>query len=93
MSTRRKTQPDNEARIIGSTWSAAINRDTGLMDQWAYALEGWEEGREPTAWRWTDGLLADWQEARQKVAKQDQEARRRLRVPTRAGRHRRDESG
>lgn len=36
----------------GDTYWAWINRDTGLMDRWAYHLEGWEADRAPTAWQW-----------------------------------------
>ncbi|MEM7353027.1 MAG: DUF6503 family protein [Acidobacteriota bacterium] len=38
----------------GDTYWAYINRDTGLMERWAYFLESWEEDREPTHWQWTD---------------------------------------
>lgn len=38
----------------GDTYWAWINRETGLMDRWAYFLQDWEEGREPTAWWWRD---------------------------------------
>lgn len=38
----------------GDTYWAFINRDSGLMERWAYFLQDWEEGREPTHWRWTD---------------------------------------
>lgn len=36
----------------GDTYWAWINRETGLMDQWAYVLQGWEDDREPTVWKW-----------------------------------------
>ncbi len=38
----------------GDTYWAWINAETGLMDRWAYHLEGWETDREPTAWSWVD---------------------------------------
>ena len=38
----------------GDTYWAWINRETGLMDRWAYFLQDWEEGREPTGWQWLD---------------------------------------
>ena len=38
----------------GDTYWAYINRATGLMERWAYFLEDWEEGREPTHWQWLD---------------------------------------
>ena len=38
----------------GDTYWAWINRETGLMDQWAYVLQDWEEGREATVWKWLD---------------------------------------
>ncbi|MEM7582283.1 MAG: hypothetical protein AAF560_02795 [Acidobacteriota bacterium] len=38
----------------GDTYWAYINRDSGLMERWAYHLESWEDDREPTAWQWLD---------------------------------------
>ncbi len=38
----------------GDTYWAYINRETGLMERWAYSLEGWEDDREPTIWQWLD---------------------------------------
>ena len=38
----------------GDTYWAYVNRDSGLMERWAYFLESWEEGREPTHWQWLD---------------------------------------
>jgi len=38
----------------GDTYWAYINRETGLMDRWAYHLEGWEEERPATQWKWLD---------------------------------------
>ena len=38
----------------GDTYWAFISRDTGLMERWAYFLQDWEEGREPTHWQWLD---------------------------------------
>jgi hypothetical protein len=38
----------------GDRYWAYINRETGLMDRWAYFLEGYEEGQEPTHWQWLD---------------------------------------
>ncbi len=38
----------------GDTYWAYINRETGLMERWAYFLEGWEDNREPTVWQWLD---------------------------------------
>lgn len=36
----------------GDRYWAFINRDTHLMDRWAYVLESMEPGSAPTAWRW-----------------------------------------
>jgi hypothetical protein len=36
----------------GDTYWVYFNRDTGLVDRWSYVLEGWEKGREATAWTW-----------------------------------------
>lgn len=38
----------------GDKYWAWINKETGLMDRWAYFLESYEEGREPTQWKWLD---------------------------------------
>lgn len=38
----------------GDTYWAYVNRETGLMERWAYFLQDWEEGREPTQWQWLD---------------------------------------
>jgi hypothetical protein len=38
----------------GDRYWAYLNRETGLMDRWAYVLQDWEEGREATQWLWTD---------------------------------------
>ncbi len=38
----------------GDTYWAYVNRDTGLMECWSYFLQNWEEGREPTHWKWLD---------------------------------------
>jgi len=38
----------------GDRYWAYIDRDTGLMDRWAYHLESWEAEREPTHWWWRD---------------------------------------
>lgn len=45
---------DSVGLTPGDTYWAYINRDTGLMDRWAYFLQDWEEGREPTQWQWLD---------------------------------------
>ena len=37
----------------GDTYWAYINRETGLMDRWAYFLESYEAGTPPTEWEWT----------------------------------------
>ena len=36
----------------GDRYWAWINRDTGLMDRWAYRLQSQPEDAEPTVWRW-----------------------------------------
>lgn len=36
----------------GDTYWAYVNRDTGLMDRWAYVLQSFEEGQPPTQWLW-----------------------------------------
>ena len=36
----------------GDRYWAWINRDTGLMDRWAYHLESMEPDAEPVAWEW-----------------------------------------
>lgn len=38
----------------GDRYWAYLNRETGLMDRWAYFLQDWEADREPTQWQWTD---------------------------------------
>jgi hypothetical protein len=38
----------------GDRYWAYINRQTGLMDRWAYHLEGWEADRPATQWKWLD---------------------------------------
>jgi len=38
----------------GDTYWAFVNRDSGLMERWAYFLQDWEEDKEPTQWQWTD---------------------------------------
>jgi len=38
----------------GDTYWAYVNRETHLMERWAYFLQDWEEGREPTHWQWLD---------------------------------------
>ncbi len=38
----------------GDTYWAFINRETLLMERWAYDLQDWEEGRDPTHWQWLD---------------------------------------
>ena len=45
---------DSVGLTPGDTYFAWINRETGLMDRWAYHLEGWEDDREATAWEWRD---------------------------------------
>lgn len=38
----------------GDTYWAYLNRETGLMDRWAYHLQGWEAARAPQHWQWLD---------------------------------------
>ncbi len=38
----------------GDTYWAYINRESGLMERWAYFLQDWEEDREATHWQWLD---------------------------------------
>lgn len=38
----------------GDRYWAYLNRETGLMDRWAYFLEDWKEDQKPTQWLWTD---------------------------------------
>ena len=38
----------------GDTYWAYVHPETHLMERWAYFLESYEEGREPTHWKWTD---------------------------------------
>ena len=38
----------------GDRYWAWINRETGLMDRWAYHLQGWEADRPRTEWKWLD---------------------------------------
>ena len=65
---------DNEARIVGSNWSAAINRDTGLLT--SYQMAGKElllTPLEPNLWRApTDNdfgnYMQDWGEVWQESA-------------------------
>lgn len=48
------TFDDGVGNTSGDTYWAWFDRESGLMDRWAYHLESWEADREPTAWRWTD---------------------------------------
>ncbi len=45
---------DSVGLTPGDKYWAWINKETGLMDRWAYFLESYEEGREPTQWKWLD---------------------------------------
>lgn len=45
---------DNVGLTPGDRYWAYVNRDTGLMDRWAYHLESYEEDQAPTAWKWLD---------------------------------------
>lgn len=38
----------------GDRYWAYIDRETGLLDRWAYVLEDFEEGRPPTVWLWRE---------------------------------------
>ena len=38
----------------GDTYWAYVNRETGLMERWAYFLQDYEKDREPTHWQWLD---------------------------------------
>jgi hypothetical protein len=38
----------------GDTYWVYFDPETGLVARWAYVLEGWEEGKEATAWTWGD---------------------------------------
>ncbi len=38
----------------GDTYWAYINRESGLMERWAYFLQDWEDDREATHWQWLD---------------------------------------
>lgn len=38
----------------GDKYWAYISRETHLMERWAYHLEGWEEERPTTQWKWLD---------------------------------------
>ena len=42
----------------GDTYWASVNRETGLLDRWAYVLESYEEGQAATHWKW--GGWADY---------------------------------
>lgn len=48
---------ENVGLTPGDTYWAYINRDTGLMDRWAYILESYEPDAPATHWVWYD-----WQE-------------------------------
>lgn len=48
---------DNVGLTPGDTYWAYVNRETGLMDRWAYSLQSHEEGKAATHWKWLD-----WQE-------------------------------
>ena len=43
---------DHVGLTPGDTYWAYLNRDTGLMDRWAYVLQDYEPGRAPTVWEW-----------------------------------------
>ena len=45
---------DNVGLTPGDRYWAYISRETHLMDRWAYHLESYEEGQEPTQWKWLD---------------------------------------
>ena len=38
----------------GDHYWAYLNRDTGMMDRWAYVLERQDADSDPTVWLWTD---------------------------------------
>lgn len=37
----------------GDRYWAYLNRETGMMDRWAYFLQNYEEGTPPTVWEWS----------------------------------------
>jgi hypothetical protein len=43
---------DHVGLTPGDTYWAYVNRQTGLLDRWAYVLESFEAGRPPTVWKW-----------------------------------------
>jgi hypothetical protein len=43
---------DSVGLTPGDTYWGYLNRETGLMDRWAYVLESYEPGRAATAWDW-----------------------------------------
>lgn len=43
---------DDVGLTPGDRYWAYVNRDTGLMDRWAYHLQSMEPDAEPTAWDW-----------------------------------------
>ena len=45
---------DNVGLTPGDVYWAYVNRETGLMDRWAYFLESYEEDQAPTHWLWLD---------------------------------------
>lgn len=49
-----KLRFDDVGLTPGDRYWAYVNRDTGLMDRWAYHLQSMEPDAEPTAWDWVD---------------------------------------
>jgi len=45
---------DSVGLTPGDTYWVYFDPKSGLVSRWAYVLEGWEEGREATAWTWGD---------------------------------------
>jgi hypothetical protein len=43
---------DNVGLTPGDQYWAYLNRETGVMDRWAYVLQSFEAGRAPAAWDW-----------------------------------------
>ncbi len=38
----------------GDRYWAYVSRESGLVERWAFHLQGWEADREPSHWRWLD---------------------------------------
>lgn len=45
---------DSVGLTPGDTYWAFVSRESGLMNYWAFHLQGWEAEREPSRWSWEE---------------------------------------